>query len=231
MDLLNLFKKDLLIGLNCHHLGTIQSFNAVDQTAKVTINYKKTFFKPNTVIGGITPTTKDYPVIVDAPVISIGGGNGMITFPIKKGDECLVLFNDRNIDNWFSGSTTSPVATGRLHSFSDAIILVGVRSLPNVILNYNGNEPEFRSKDGQFKITLKNDSVEIVAGAAKISVKNNLVEATSGTTKLSIDNIGKFKVQNTTGEFVAALIQFLQTATAGGSPIVGDLSVLQSFKG
>jgi hypothetical protein len=57
--------------------------------------------------------------------------------PIQEGDECLVLFNDRDMDNWYSGSSSSGVATPRLHSFSDGIILVGLSSLNNSWLVYD----------------------------------------------------------------------------------------------
>jgi len=128
-DLLNAFGQDLLINFNCHHIGTIQSFNALLQTATATINYQKTFFTLNKLTQQYEPTMKPYPTILDCPIVVLSGGSTALTFPIAKGDQCLILFNDRDMDNWFSGSSTSGVATARLHSFSDAIILVGLNSL------------------------------------------------------------------------------------------------------
>jgi Phage protein Gp138 N-terminal domain len=136
-DLLDLFRQNLLIEFNSHHIGTIQSFNSSNQTAQVSINYQKTFYKLNPTTGQYDPTLVSYPILADAPVIFLGGATTSLTFPIAKGDECLVLFNDRDIDNWFAGTSTAGVATPRLHSFSDAIILVGLRSLPNVLNNYD----------------------------------------------------------------------------------------------
>lgn len=137
-DLLALWKKAILLGLNCHHIGTVQSFDSVKQTATATINYKKTFFEPDPVTGVYGPVLKDYPILLDCPVIVLGGGGGALTFPNAQGDECVVLFNDRDIDNWFQGGGSgAAVATPRLHSFSDGLILVGVRSLANVLKNYD----------------------------------------------------------------------------------------------
>lgn len=138
-DIFNIFQRNLLLNLNCHHLGTIQSFNPANQTATASINYKKQIivFDPNSE----TSQTQlvDYPPIADAPVVFLRGGQTSLTFPISNGDECEIHFNDRDMDAWFSGSVTGPPDTSRLHSFSDAIIVVGPRSKGNVIANFDMN--------------------------------------------------------------------------------------------
>lgn len=136
-DLLNQVKTELLINLNCHHLGTIESFDSQKQTATVTLNYQKTFFNLNATSQQYQSTLVAYPTLVDCPVVILSGNMTSLTFPIAKGDECLVLFNDRDIDNWFAGSITAGVATPRLHSFSDGLVIVGLNSLPNVLGNYD----------------------------------------------------------------------------------------------
>lgn len=136
-DVLNLHKKDVSLNLNCHHIGTIQSFDSAHQTASVTINYSRTYFQFNGDTGAYDNTLVNYPIIAEAPVICLGGGPTSLTFPIAAGDECLVLFNDRDLDNWFTGGSGSPNATARLHSFADALVIVGIRSLANVLPNYD----------------------------------------------------------------------------------------------
>lgn len=137
-DLLNLVKKEILLDLNCHHVGTIQSFSAANQTVQATVNYTKTFFQLNTATGLYQAVQVNYPVVINAPLVVVGGGTAHMTFPITQGDECLLLFNDRDMDNWFAaGTTTQPVASSRLHSFSDCFALVGVKSTPNVLTAYD----------------------------------------------------------------------------------------------
>lgn len=138
-DAFDALKQDIFATLNCHHIGQIQTFNPATQTATATINYKKTYFERNPVTGTYDAVLKDYPLLIDAPVVVLGGGTlkGALTFPIATGDDCMVLFNDRDLDNWYQGSTSSPVATPRLHSFADAVLLVGLRSLPNVLTGYD----------------------------------------------------------------------------------------------
>jgi len=136
-DLIDLVKRDVMMSLSCHHIGTIQEFNADMQTAKVTINYKKTYFQRNNSTGLYDPVLVDYPILLDCPCIVLGGGPTALTFPITKGDECLILFNDRDIDNWFKSGQVGPVATPRLHSLSDGLALVGIRSTGKVLSGYD----------------------------------------------------------------------------------------------
>lgn len=136
-DVLDQLKKNIFLSFNCHHIATVQKFDETNQTATVTINYKKTYYKLNQVTGIYDPTLIDYPVLADCPVIVLGGGPASLTFPIEAGDECLVLFNDRDLDTWFQGASGGAVATPRLHSFADAIILVGLRSLANSLDAYD----------------------------------------------------------------------------------------------
>ncbi len=214
-DLLNLHQKNILLNFCSHHVATVQSFDAETQTATATINYTKTFLRPNAQ-GVYGPVQVDYPVLTDAPVMFLGGGDGALTFPVAQGDECLVLFNDRDLDNWFQGSSGAAVATSRLHSFSDAIILVGLRSLPNVLTSFSDDAIELRTKSGNAKVAVKADGSN--------------VKVTAPTITLEINSAGKLKVTNDTGEFVAALIAALQGATAGGFPLVIDLTTLLTFK-
>jgi len=130
-DLLDLVKRDIMISLSCHHVGTVQSFNADNQTATATINYKKTYFERDNTTGLYKRVYVDYPILLDCPCVVLGGGLASLTMPIAKGDECLVIVNDRDINDWFQSGQVGPVSTPRLHSLADAIILVGLKSSPN----------------------------------------------------------------------------------------------------
>ncbi len=194
---LSMHRKGIFLDLNCHHVGTIQSFDATNQTAKVTINYKRTYFRPNTA-GIVMPELRDYPVIADAPVMFLGGGGYSMTFPVSAGDECLVMFNDRDIDAWFAGSSSSPNQTARLHSFADAVALVGIRSLPNVISDFDEDGIVLRNEDGDIKLTLRNDGtvrMENPDGSFELGSTGDLrMENDNGSIQLSSD--GKIRLEN-----------------------------------
>ena len=161
-DVLDQLKRDIFLSMNCHHVGTVQSFNAATQTVTATINYKKTFYQLNATTGVYSPVLVDYPLMVDCPVICLGGGAGALTFPISQGDECLVMFNDRDIDNWFSGGGGAGVATPRAHAFADGIVLVGLRSLGNVLSGYD-----------MTRVVLKNGTTSVGLSATLVKIANN----------------------------------------------------------
>ena len=151
-DLLMYFKKELFTSLNCHHIGTIQEFDPNDQTCKATINYKKTYYRDSEVKLQ-EPYYEDYAIIVDAPAIVLSGGGANLTFPIKQGDECLCIFNDRDIDNWFVSGQVKENKTGRLHSYTDALILVGLKSVANKISSYDMNHAQLSWGNAKLGIT------------------------------------------------------------------------------
>lgn len=136
-DLLDLWKLNSDLDFNCHHLATIQSFDSEKQTVQCSINYKQTYWELDQTNRNLIPKNLDYPTLIDCPVIVIGGGPCRITFPITKGDQCILMFNDRDIENWFQGASASPNATATLHGFSDAIALIGPNNLSSLIENYD----------------------------------------------------------------------------------------------
>lgn len=131
-DLLDGFSRDIMLRLNCHAIGQIQSFNSAKQTVQVQISYGKTIAVQQS-DGTYTQQLVNYAPLIDVPVISLCGGTAGLTMPIVAGDNCLLLFNDRDIDNWVGGASSGAVATGRLHSTSDALALVGL----NKVSTYN----------------------------------------------------------------------------------------------
>jgi hypothetical protein len=147
-DVLNIALRNLMLNFNCHHVGTIQSFDPATQTATASVNYKKSLIVYDPASQSNVEKLVDYPPIGDAPVFFAGGGQATLTFPVSQGDECMIFFNDRDMDNWFSGGVGQAPATGRLHSFADSVIVVGWRSLGNVILNFDNTRALLQWENG-----------------------------------------------------------------------------------
>lgn len=162
-DVLNLLKKDILLNLNCHAIATVQSFDPVTQTLSATLNYKKTYLAPDAVTGVYSQISVNYPILQQCPVIVLQGGIGSLTFPIAAGDTCLLLFNDRDIDDWFTSGQVGPVATPRLHAFSDAIALVGLSPLVDPIINYD-----------PARVVLSLGTTKVAVGDSKVEISNAL---------------------------------------------------------
>jgi len=150
-DFLNDLKRDIFLSLKCHDLGTIQEVDFGKQTVTVSINYKKTLIEAQK-DGSYAQRPKEYPLLLDVPFVSLTGGQAGITLPIKKGDTCLVFYNDRAIDDWFASGAVTQVSSTRLHSMSDGIALVGVRSLANLIEGYDPERAVLYS--GQTKVAV-----------------------------------------------------------------------------
>ena len=80
---------------------------------------------------------RDYPLLQQVPFVVLGGGNGRLTFPIKVGDNCLLLFCDYEIDRWWDTGEALPATYDRRHNISDAFALIGVHSMADLIQGYS----------------------------------------------------------------------------------------------
>lgn len=134
-SLLNLFEltvDEIMKALNCIKIGVIQSFDPSKQTVSVKILHKKT---NETNID--TRELEDYSLLPEVPVVIIGGGGSYISFPIKEGDTCLILFNDFELDNWWVSGESLPSDFPRRHDLSDGIAIVGLNNLTKLIQSYS----------------------------------------------------------------------------------------------
>lgn len=156
-------KADIGLSFNHHAIGTIESFNPTLQTAKATINYQKVILSNvNTVLASVLVP---YPPLVDCPVHFEFSGKGGFTHPPQSGDECEVHFNDRDFDLWWqSGQVNQAPISARLHAFPDAIITVGIRSMPKAIASFDSARPAIRNFDG---------SSYVAVGIPKIKMAGN----------------------------------------------------------
>ena len=169
-SLLATFKQEVFEDLNCHAVGTITAFNATLQTASVQLSI------PRVVNGKVIP----YPLLTDCPVFVPSGGGAALTFPIAAGDPCLVLFNDRDLDNWFTTGNMTPPNSNRMHSLSDGLVLVGVRNKASPPL-VSGSRP-----------TLNGPGLDILGGAqvgTNLNVSGN-AQVGSGATGLFTSSDG-----------------------------------------
>lgn len=167
--------------LNCMRVGIVQEFYPDDLTVDVLIANKKTL--------GLNPdgtqNVKDFPLIRAKIVYS----SPFITFPINTGDECILLFSDREIESWFINGEVNPEGYSRIHAFTDAVAIFGIRSLPQMV-------------------QILTDCLHLFYGQSDIQIKENQINVNS--TLLNI-------VGNTTqtGDITATNLN--ATAAATGS--------------
>lgn len=120
------------------------------------------------------------PVLTDVPVQIQNGGGYSLTFPIKAGDECMILFADTPLDVWFQngGLGNNPISQRR-HSLSDGIAIFGVRSTPRAIQNYSTSSTQLRSDDGSVKIDLAENAISITAPTINLNATSINLTASS----------------------------------------------------
>lgn len=223
-DVLDILKKEINIETNCHHVGVIQEFDEINQTAIIQIAYKRTILVLNTVTSQYEPTLLDYPLLLDVPVICLGGGGssgGALTFPIGKGDECLVLFNDRAIDTWWSsGTLNAPPPVNRFHYITDGVALVGLRSQPNALSAYDINRATLKCKEGRVTINKNNSKIGIANNVTSLLIElQNLIGAVGSL-------VGQVGALNTATANSPAIAAALVTINSTLSTITGDLGGL-----
>jgi len=164
-----------LTSVNVCYPAIIRSFDSVCQTIEAEVAIKR--------LDGSKVS-----LLVDVP-ISLPTVQGFhLTMPIKSGDECIIVFSDRCIDEWFIKGGVQKQSEHRVHHLSDAFALIGVNSKPNVISNYNANDAELRNTAGDQFVRLKADKkiqidtpteVEINCDSADINCDTATIDATT----------------------------------------------------
>ncbi|MBK0706946.1 Gp138 family membrane-puncturing spike protein [Klebsiella pneumoniae] len=123
------------------------------------------------------------PLLVDVPVLFPRGGGCTLTFPVKAGDECLVIFADRCIDFWWqSGGIQEPVDE-RMHDLSDAFCIVGPQSQAKKIGGISTTAAQLRTDDGSAFI-------EVAAGHdVTVKTSGKLTASADGGTEITSPEI------------------------------------------
>jgi len=131
-----------------------------------------------------TQTYVNMPILVDVPVIFPNAGTFVLTFPVQQGDEVLIIFADRCIDNWWNKGGINPQVTNqgvgelRFHDLSDGFAIVGPFSKPNVPTGISTSTVQLRTKDGTTYLEI--DGSNNCNIHANVNITGNLV--VSGTT-------------------------------------------------
>ena len=129
----------------------------------------------------------EYPLIPDIPVYFMGSEDFFITHQIQKGQECMLFFCQREIDEWIEAGGIADSTKGILHPLSSAWALFGVRSKAKKIESYDNQGMVIRNKAKNVSIHLKENSIDIDSPTLNINsnvVINGSVDI-SGSTILS----------------------------------------------
>ncbi len=139
--------------------GIIRSFDPETVTCDVDVAIIARMTKPGTVEEDYQYESVRYPILVDLPVVFPRGGGVTLTFPIKEGDECLIVFSSRSIDFWWQNGGVQERADGRVLDLSDAFVIPGPQSQVKKISGISTSAAQLRTDDGAA-------FVEVAAGGA-----------------------------------------------------------------
>jgi len=144
-SILDAQKADIFSTFHCVQIGKIEKVTAAEQTVEVTLQIKRP---------AADGTSSAIPLLVDVPYMVLQGGGSYIDLPIAKGDYCIVLFNDRDIDTWWSTANMADPSSSRKHDLSDGIAIVGLNPKTS-------------------PLTMQGATVGIIGGPNKINLENS----------------------------------------------------------
>jgi hypothetical protein len=142
--------------------GRIVSFDSDTCTANVQPTVKRIYTREDG-----TEFAANLPVIPNVPVLFPGSGSvapggvgsfGM-TFPINKGDEVLLVFSSVSLDAWkLSRDKIVAPKNFKPHALTDAVAIVGLRTIPNAMKSTAGNGTAYA---GPNYLTVHGDDIRL----------------------------------------------------------------------
>lgn len=151
----------------------------------------------------------NYPKITNIPLAITKCPGLKITCPVKKGQNCTLIFSQRSIDNFLlDGTQPLPPLEGenpitsciRCMDMTDALCFPGVITNNETISNYNNDAIEIRSSDGTTKVAVSENTLNFIQGGASITMSEGNVEITASSVKIIGDTEinGKTKISGET---------------------------------
>lgn len=183
------------------------------------------------------------PILLDCPVVFPHAGGCSLTFPIKPGDECLVVFSARAIDLWWQSGGVQPPVETRMHDLSDGFVIPGPYSQPKVIPEVSTEYVELRNDTRQAWIAIHPETNEIkleTRGDVNAVIDGNLNASVQGTTTASLQGAVSISCGSTLSAEVAGatslkcpslMIDCPNTTFTGNVAIQGALTVAQRITG
>lgn len=115
-------------------------------------------------------TNVNLPLLVDVPIVWPRAGGFALTFPIKAGDEVLVVFSSRCIDAWWQSGGVGVAAESRMHDLSDGFAILAPTSQSKKLSNVSSANVQLRDEDGTTYVEIAPGGKMKLTGATSIDV-------------------------------------------------------------
>jgi hypothetical protein len=157
--------------------GVVAAVDLTKQTVSVQPTIQGTTEAPN----GNT-TNVNLPVLVDVPLMFPRAGGFALTFPVKVGDEVLVVFASRCIDSWWQSGGVGAAAEARMHDLSDGFALLAPTSQPKKLSGVSAANVQLRDEAGSTFLEVTPGGKIKIAATAEIEVVAPAIKMTGNIT-------------------------------------------------
>lgn len=155
-------------------------------------------------------TSVNLPLLVDVPIVWPRAGGFALTFPIKAGDEVLVVFSSRCIDAWWQSGGVGVAAEARMHDLSDGFAVLAPTSQSKKLSNVSSSNVQLRDEAGTTYVEIAPGGKIKLLGATSIDLE-------APTVNLKATNIN---IEGTTTQ-TGAMNMTGQVTQTGGMSIGG----------
>lgn len=148
--------------------GRVRSYDATEQTADIELGFMRIDHADG------QREVESYPILPAVPVQFPRGGGYALSYPLKKDDPVMVVFNDHPLEQWRAkGAVTDPGDTRR-NSLAGAVCIPGIG--PNGEALASASDTDMRvGKDNGAHITIRdNGDVDVKSEDGR---KVNLADA------------------------------------------------------
>ena len=96
------------------------------------------------------------PIIFNVPVIHPASGGASITFPVAIGDNVLLVFSQKSLEEWLQNGEQVTPDDPRQNDLTDAIAFLGLNSFNKIsfaennedlLISYSGSKIRFKNND------------------------------------------------------------------------------------
>lgn len=160
-DLLELHFRKELLDVDDMLPARIVSYDRAKNRAQIEILYLVTMMDSS-----VNPMAAP----AEVPVMTVGGGGMVLTFPYNAGDLGWVKSNDRDISLFLQEYSAQPGNTPRLHSFEDAVFI------PDVMRGWvvqDGATACLQTLDGATRIAIKPGEIKLAVGGCVMTITDS----------------------------------------------------------
>lgn len=125
------------------------------------------------------------PLCIHVPIVFQRAGGFALTLPVSVGDECLISFSCRCIDQWWQSGEVSQQAEIRMNDLSDGFAFFGPTSQAKKLSNVSEDTAQLRTEDGLTYIEITSDGKVNIVAATTINVVAPVINAVGNITHLS----------------------------------------------